>query len=138
MLRRVVMLVGAISCLALVGCGPVEDGVEPIAEVESAASRYSANYGSMYLRSSFNGWGALPMKLVKNNTWQVRVTAPVNTQGQFKFDLNGNWATSWGRPSGTDPRSYTNAGTAVLTQASDNLGLYFEDHSGASQINATV
>ena len=137
-MRRVALLAWAISWVGLVGCESSEESVEPVAEIQSATKRYCANYGSLYLRSSFNDWGALPMELVKNNVWQGWVTAPVNTQGYFKLDLNADWVTSWGRPFGTDPRSYTDAGTAVITQAPDNLGLYFEDHSGASQITAAV
>jgi hypothetical protein len=109
-----------------------------VIDVSPTFERFRANYGSMYLRTSFNDWGALPMTLVKDHVWQGQVTAPVNTQGTFKLDLDGNWVTSWGRPSGADLRSYTNAGTAVMTQAPDNLGLYFEDHSGASQITAAI
>ena len=97
---------------------------------------YTANYRTMYLRTSFNNWGLLPMVLVKNNVWEGQVNSPVNTQGWLKFDINGDWVKSFGRPSGSNGEYYINAAIAVTP--GDNLGLYVQDSSGATTVTAVV
>ncbi len=98
---------------------------------------FVATQRSLYLRTSFNNWNPLPMFLVKNNVWEAYVTAPVNTSGTMKFDLYGDWSSSFGRGYGSDIRSNTNDGYA-LTKNGDNLGLYVEDHSGATTLRAKI
>ena len=97
---------------------------------------YTANYRTMYLRTSFNSWGLLPMYLVRNNVWEAPVTSPVNTTGYLKFDSNGDWVTSFGIPVGSNPQSSVDMGTAV--KSGSNIGLYVEDYSGAKQISAVI
>jgi len=98
---------------------------------------FVANVRTLYLRTSFNNWGPLPMVLVKNNVWEGYVTAPVNTSGTMKFDLYGDWSSSFGRGYGSDIRGYTNNGYALAANG-DNLGLYVEDYSGAATVNAKI
>lgn len=98
---------------------------------------FVANLRSLYLRTSFNNWGPLPMILVKNNVWEGYITAPRNTSGYMKFDTYGDWSSSFGRGYGTDIRSNTNNGYA-LTRNGDDLGLYVEDYSGAATVTAKI
>lgn len=98
---------------------------------------FVANVRSLYLRTSFNKWGPLPMYLVRNNVWEAYVSAPPNTSGTMKFDTYGDWSSSFGRSYGSDIRGNTNTGYA-LTRNGDNLGLYIEDYSGAPTVTAKI
>ena len=98
---------------------------------------FTAQQRSMYLRTSFNNWGLLPMLLVRDNVWEAEVLAGSNTMGAMKFDVQGDWSKSFGRPFGSDPRSYTNTGYATVAQG-ENLALYVEDYSGTPNVTARI
>jgi hypothetical protein len=98
---------------------------------------YLAAVRSLYLRTSFNSWKPLPMMLVKNHVWEAEVSGAPNTSGNMKFGKFGDWSSSFGRPVGSDLRSYTNTGYAVASNG-DNLGLYIEDYSGATTVTVKV
>lgn len=97
---------------------------------------YTATQRSLFLRTSFNNWGNLPMYLVKNNVWEAPISGTPNTFGQFKFDVKGDWTANFGRPAGSDPRTQINGGTATV--GGDNLSIYLEDYSGQTTVNAKV
>lgn len=96
---------------------------------------YLANQRTLYLRTSFNDWKPLPMLLVKNYVWEAEISGAPNTTGALKFDVAGDWSKSFGRPKGSDIRSYTDSGYASTVNG-DNLGLYIEDYSGAAIVTA--
>lgn len=98
---------------------------------------FVANVRSLYLRTSFNDWKPLPMVLVKNNVWEAYVSGAPNTSGTMKFDTYGDWSASFGRPYGSDIRSYTNTGYATAVNGGD-LGLYMEDYSGAATVTVKI
>ncbi|MFP5391434.1 MAG: hypothetical protein ACLGI6_07810 [Gammaproteobacteria bacterium] len=98
---------------------------------------YVASVRSLYLRTSFNNWSPLPMVLARNHLWEAEVSGAPNTSGNMKFDLYGDWSASFGRPSGSDLRSYTNNGYAP-TANGENLGLYLEDYSGATSVTVKI
>jgi hypothetical protein len=89
---------------------------------------FSAAQRTMFLRTSFNNWGLLPMFLVKNNVWEAEVTAVPNTQGELKFDVKGDWSLSYGRAAGSNPSLTQNKG--ITTQGGDNLRMLISDTSG--------
>ena len=98
---------------------------------------YVASVRSLYLRTSFNSWKPLPMAMAKDHVWEAEVSGAPNTSGTMKFDQFGDWSSSFGRPTGSDIRSYTNTGYAVATTG-DNLGLYMEDYSGATTVTVKI
>lgn len=97
---------------------------------------FTAVQRSMYLRTSFNNWLNLPMYLVRNNVWEAPIFASPNVTGQMKFDVRGDWSSNYGRPYGSDPRAYLNAGTA--STGGDNISIYFEDYSGEPTVTRTI
>lgn len=112
------------------GCG------RPFVQITKLNS-YVANVRSLYLRTSFNSWKPLPMMLARSHVWEAEVSGTPNTAGNMKFDQFGDWSSSFGRPAGSDPRSYTNTGYAVARNG-DNLGLHMEDYSGATTVTVKV
>lgn len=95
---------------------------------------FNANHRSMYLRTSFNGWGSLPMRLVANHLWEAEIKGLPNTFGGMKFDVQANWLTNFGLPYGANPNTYN--GPAVAN--GNNLQLYIEDYSGAAQVSRKI
>ena len=98
---------------------------------------YVASVRTLYLRTSFNSWKPLPMLMAKDHVWEAEVSGAPNTSGTMKFDQFGDWSSSFGRTTGSDIRSYTNTGYALATNG-DNLGLYMEDHSGATTVTVKI
>lgn len=98
---------------------------------------FVANVRSLYLRTSFNEWKPLPMLLVKNNVWEAEVSGAPNTPGTMKFDKFGDWTSSFGRPVGSDIRSYTNVGYASAANGT-NLGLNMADATGAAIVTVKL
>ena len=97
---------------------------------------YGASIRSLYLRTTFNSWKPLPMVMAKDHVWEAEVSGAPNTAGSMKFDQFGDWSSSFGRPASSDIRSFTNIGYA--SAAGDNLGLYMEDHSGATTVTVKM
>jgi 1,4-alpha-glucan branching enzyme len=57
-----------------------------------------ANYGSMAVPGTVNGWATAPnMNLVDHNTWRAVLVFTNATNPQFKFTANGNWNDNWGQ-----------------------------------------
>ena len=98
---------------------------------------FVANVRSLYLRTTFNEWKPLPMLMVKNNVWEAEVSGTPNTSGSMKFDKFGDWSSSFGRPVGSDVRSYTNSGYASAVNGT-NLGLYMADSTGAAIVTVKI
>jgi hypothetical protein len=93
---------------------------------------FSAVQRTMFLRTSFNNWGLLPMSLVKNNVWEAEVTAVPNTQGELKFDVKGDWSLNYGRAKGSDASLTQNKG--ITTQGGDNLRMLISDTTGSTNV----
>ncbi|VUD56378.1 Alpha-amylase [Thalassocella blandensis] len=94
-------------------------------------------YGSMFLRGSFNSWGATSMSC-NNGVWQVTVALPANTQ--FKFDAFANWQNNWGDDNADgyadvegDNINIWDAGTYSI-EFNDNTGFYvISQHAPATK-----
>lgn len=98
---------------------------------------FAANLRSLYLRTTFNDWKPLPMFMVKDHVWEAELSAAPNTTGSMKFDKFGDWSSSFGRPAGSDTRSYTNTGYASAINGA-NLGLYLADSTSAPVVTARI
>ena len=98
---------------------------------------FVANVRSLYLRTSFNDWKPLPMLMVKDHVWEAEVSGAPNTTGSMKFDKFGDWSSSFGRPAGSDIRSYTNTGYASAVNGT-NLGLNMADATGAAIVTVRI
>lgn len=114
--------------------GSTEYGCQRPFFAAAKINNYVANHRSMYLRTSFNSWGSLPMRLVANNLWEADISGLPNTFGGMKFDVQGNWLTSFGLPYGANPNTYN--GPAV--DNGNNLLLYVEDYSGAAKVSRRI
>lgn len=98
---------------------------------------FSANVRTMYLRTSFNSWGSLPMVLLKNNVWEAEVSGARNTFGSMKFDSFGDWTANLGLPLGSSPREGTNTGVASVANGV-NIPLYMEDYSSDTVVKGII
>ncbi len=98
---RTVILSVFVALTAACG-GGVVDATDPKAdtlEESSADLKYAAVYRTLYLRGTFNSWKKTSMKLVGDHQWQAEVVLPAGA-GAFKFDVAGDWRTSFGDDDG--------------------------------------
>lgn len=98
---------------------------------------YVANLRSLYLRTTFNDWKPLPMLMARDHVWEAEVSGAPNTNGSMKFDKFGDWSSSFGRPVGSDVRSYTNFGYASAANGA-NLGLNMSDATGSALVTVKI
>lgn len=63
----------------------------------TAEKRQASLYPSMNFRGTANNWVASPMKLIAAGVWEITQNFPVGSVNpRFKFDVTGNWVTSFG------------------------------------------
>ncbi|HAT49894.1 MAG: glucan 1,4-alpha-glucosidase [Nitrospirae bacterium] len=53
------------------------------------APTFQSTYAELYLRGTFNQWGATAMKLVSDHTWDITVHFDGAAASGFKFDIDG-------------------------------------------------
>jgi alpha-amylase len=107
----------------------------------AAASSFTSTYPTMNLRGSMNSWGATPMTLVANDTWQVTVTLTPNTTYAYKYDAYGDWSnsSSWGASgtTGVAALSPVSSGNINFTSGSGtNYNFTFNDSTLAYTVTA--
>lgn len=57
---------------------------------------FASNLASLHFRGTPNSWGALPMHLVADNTWELNVHFDGKSQQRYKFDTEGDWSSNFG------------------------------------------
>ncbi|MFV8783991.1 alpha amylase C-terminal domain-containing protein [Microbulbifer sp. SA54] len=85
------------------------------------------NFPQLYFRGTANGWGASPMELVADNTWQIQIAFDGQADQRFKLDVNADWAENYG-DDGADG-VLEQAGADIYTQAVGNYLLEVNDQS---------
>lgn len=66
-------------------------------------------YPTLFFRGTPNGWSTTPMVLVSNYTWEI--TVAFDSNGEFKFDVYGDWLQDFGDQYGQNIQIYDGAGT---------------------------
>lgn len=67
---------------------------EVVAECPTGES--TQNFSQLSVRGSFNGWASTAMHLVADHLWQADIYFDGQTSQRFKFDVFGDWSTSYG------------------------------------------
>jgi hypothetical protein len=93
----------------------------------------SCSNPSMFLRGSFNAWGAQPMFCVGARQWAA-IPMFIGGSEVYKFDALGDWSTNWGdnQPDGfADPN-----GANIRAPGSGRFLLTFDESSGRYALRA--
>jgi hypothetical protein len=82
----------------------------------------------MAVRGTGTGWAAAPMELVADHTWKVTTVFGANPVEEFRFDVDGTWATNFG-DSDLDGVADLDAANIAVTQGPATYEITFNDDS---------
>lgn len=82
-----------------------------------------ANWPSLNVRGTFNGWSNSALTLVADHTWEATITLDGQANQRYKLDLYGNWSQNYG----------DNGADGVLDQTGADIYV-----SGSGQYKLTV
>lgn len=97
-----------------------------VVSVSNAVVLFKQNYPSVFLRGTTNNWASSPMQLVGHNEWRIQASFAQN--GQFKFDIQGDWKTNFG-DNNKDGLADSNGSNISITQGAGLYEIRFNDLS---------
>lgn len=87
---------------------------------------FTSTYPTMTLRGISTGWGAVPMELVADRTWRVTTAFGAHPVEDFRFDVDGTGATSFGDAE-NDGVAEAGGPNALMTQGPALYEVTFHD-----------
>lgn len=101
---------------------------------------FAKNFNGLFVRGTFNDWGATPFTLVEDNTWQTDVSFDGQENQRFKFDINGDWSQNYGDDNNDgflelsgDDIIFSVAGSYRVTVNDQTLSYAIESIAGVNQ-----
>lgn len=112
------------------------DTVSKSVFVDAVNNCFAHNLESLNFRGTANSWGALPMHLVADNTWELNVHFDGQNQQRFKFDVKGDWTNNFGDNGANG--SLESSGADIYTGVSGNYNVRVNDATMTYSITKAV
>lgn len=97
---------------------------------------FASNLASLHFRGTPNSWGALPMHLVADNTWELNVNFDGKSQQRYKFDTEGNWSSNFGDNGANG--SLETSGADIYTSIKGNYNVRVNDATMTYSVTKAV
>lgn len=91
----------------------------------TSSDEFLSNLPSLNLRGTMNAWGAMPMTLVADHTWQTTVNLIGGSNQRFKFDTYSDWTYNYGDNNNDGIADLM--GGDIFTSASGEYAITFND-----------